>query len=255
LGVIAIFRDVTREVKADRARNDFIASLSRELRAPLTTIKGYSELILNGLMADYPPQYMQIQQTIYSGSERVVEILDNAIKISAQNRHQILPRFEEVDVAKMIESTAHEIQPLGRLHEVEIKQKLDPELVPIMADVKHLHRIIYNLLSNACRFTPPGGRVLIRAWLQMENWGQTKRPYLFITVADNGVGMPQEELARIFDRFHQIKHPNLSHNGGMGLGLTVVKELVELHNGRIWAESLLGKGSVFHVALPTSQEY
>jgi two-component system sensor histidine kinase VicK len=67
--------------------------------------------------------------------------------------------------------------------------------------------------------------------------------------------MPQEELARIFDRFHQIKHPNLSHNGGMGLGLTVVKELVELHNGRIWAESLLGKGSVFHVALPTSQEY
>ena len=110
-------------------------------------------------------------------------------------------------------------------------------------------------MSNACRFTPPKGHVALRAWVQLFNWGRGTRPYLFITVTDNGVGIPKEETSRIFDRFYRLNNQNPAKRGGMGMGLTVVKELVELHNGRVWVESELGRGSIFHITLPVDQEY
>ncbi len=255
LGIIAVFRDVTREVRADGARNDFIAALSHELRAPLTVITGYSELLANGLMGDYPPQLREVQHAVYKNAQRIREILDNAIRISAQNRHRVLPRFEEIDVCKIIESTVREILPLVRHHELKVTREIKPDTASIVADPRHVHRILYNLLSNACHFTPPGGRIKLKAWTQLYSWGRDTRPYLFITVADNGIGIPEEEQTRIFDRFYQIKHQMPHKRSSMGLGLTVVKELVELHKGKVWVESEVGQGSVFRVALPTHQEY
>jgi two-component system sensor histidine kinase VicK len=254
LGIIAVFRDVTREVKADRARNDFIAALSHELRAPLTMVKGYSELIANGAIDAYPSQQLQAQQIIHSSTERIAEVLDNAIKVSAQNRHQVLPRFEEIDATKIIEKVVHEIIPIARLNEQKFTSDIDRNLIPIMADAKHIYRILYNLLSNACRFTPPGGRINLRVWIQPDLASLTREPSFCMTVQDNGTGIPKEDFSRVFDRFYRSKSQPLD-GGGMGLGLTVVKELVELHNGRVWVESTVGSGSAFHVALPVRQEY
>lgn len=254
LGIIAIFRDVTREVKADRARNDFIAALSRELRPPLTMVKGYSELIANGTIDEYPSQQLHAQQIIHSSTERIAEVLDNAIKISAENRHRVLPRFEEVDVTKIIENVVHEILPLARLNEQKFSQEIDRNLVPIIADAKHIYRILYNLLSNACRFTPPGGRIVLNVSIQPDLQSLTREPQLSISVRDNGIGIPKEEWNRIFDRFYRSQSQPLD-SGGMGLGLTVVKELVELHSGRVWVESMVSSGSTFYVSLPITQEY
>lgn len=255
MGVIAVFRDVTREVRADGARNDFITALSHELRAPLTVITGYSELIGNGLMGEYPPQQREVQHVIYKNAQRIREILDNAIRISAQNRHRVLPRFEEIDVSQIIDDTLREILPLARHQELKLTREIKPDLPPIVADPRHVHRILYNLLSNACRFTPPGGRITLKAWVQLYSLGRETRSYLFLTVADNGVGIPAEDLDRVFDRFYQLKHKLPHKRSDMGLGLTMVKELVELHKGKVWVESEVGKGSIFRVLLPTSQEY
>jgi len=255
LGIIAVFRDVTREVKADRSRNDFIAALSRELRAPLTAVKGYSELITDGTMNDYSSEQLRVQHIIQSSAERMGEVLDNAIQITAQNRHQILPRFEEIEIKRIIDESLHEVASLAELRELELKCEIKQELPKIAADPKQVRRILDNLLSNACRFTPPDGRVTLRAWPQTEREGNSYRPQLYLSVADTGVGIAPSELKRIFDPFYQVKDNHIDEEGGMGMGLAVVKELVQLHNGRVWVESVPGEGSVFYVALPLTQEY
>jgi PAS domain S-box-containing protein len=255
MGIIAVFRDVTREVKADRARNDFIAALSRELRSPLTAIKGYSDLITNGMIDSYSTDQLKVQQIINTSAERMREVLDNAIQISAQNRHQVLPRIEEIDPTEVINEALREITPLAHLRELELGQEIAADLPPVAADATHLRRILDNLLSNACRFTPPGGRVTLRAWVQSEREGNQTRDYLLLAVADNGVGIPPAEAKRIFDPFYQVGDQDLTARSGMGMGLAVVKELVQLHNGRVWVESTPGEGSIFQVALPLTQEY
>ncbi|MDX1522568.1 MAG: ATP-binding protein, partial [Anaerolineae bacterium] len=257
LGIIAIFRDVTREVKADQARNDFINALSREVRAPLTAVKGYSELITQGMIGDYSPQQIHVQQIIHSNADRVVEVLDNAVKISAESRHKLLPRYEEINICKILENVLREIAPVAAIREVSLTREFEPGLPPLTADAKHIYRIFYNLLSNACRFTPPGGQVKVKTWLQEDVWGRTSQPLIYASVTDNGVGIPKKDLTRVFDRFYRVKSPlmNGEDEGGMGLGLTVVKELVELHHGRVWVESILGEGSAFYIALPVTQEY
>jgi signal transduction histidine kinase len=141
-----------------------------------------------------------------------------------------------------------------RLRELKLRREIKDDLPPIIADPKHIRQILDNLLANACRFTPPGGYVILRAWIETERVGQIDRPHLIIAVADNGVGVPRSEHKRIFDPFYQLKNQKIDTEIGMGMGLAVVKDLVELHNGRVWVESVVGEGSVFQVALPLTQE-
>lgn len=255
LGIVAIFRDVSREVKADRARNDFIAALSRELRAPLTAVKGYSDLIIHGEMGGYTPEQVHVQHIIHSSADRMVEVLDNAIQISAQNRHKILPRFEEIQVAAIIQDALHDLASLVRLRELKLISQVPPDLPPVAADPKHFRQILDNLLTNACHFTPPGGRVSLQVSVEMERTGNTFHPRLLLAVTDNGVGIPRSEQKRIFDAFYQIRNQTVDEQFGMGMGLAVVKDLVELHKGRVWVESVVGEGSTFFVSLPLTQEY
>ncbi len=255
LGIIAVFRDVTREIKADRARNDFIAALSRELRAPLTAVKGYSDLIIQGAMADYSPEQLHVQRIIHNSADRMVAVLDNAIQISAQNRYKLLPRFGEIDITKIIDEALRAVVPLLRLRELKLARDVPGDLPSIAADSKHIRQILDNLLANACRFTPPGGRVTLRASVDSERVGNATYPRLLLAVADNGIGIPRSEQKRIFDAFYQVKNQNIDEQIGMGMGLAVVKDLVELHNGRVWVESVVGEGSIFYISLPLTPEY
>jgi two-component system phosphate regulon sensor histidine kinase PhoR len=239
-GIIALFRDVTRENKADKARNDFIAALSRELRGPLTVIKGYSDLMIQGAFDDYSPEQIRLQEIIYTSADRMATVLDNAIQINAQTRRKILPRFEEIEVTKIIDEALREIIPLVRLRKLTLRREIKGDLPSIIADPRHIRQILDNLLANACRFTRPGGYVILRAWLETEQAAQMDRPYLRIAVADNGVGIPRSEHKRIFDPFYQLKNQKVDTEIGMGMGLAVVKDLIELQNGRVWVESVVG---------------
>jgi signal transduction histidine kinase len=185
----------------------------------------------------------------------MVAVLDNAIQISAQNRHKLLPRFEEIDIIKIIDEALRDIASLVRLRQLKLERDVPGDLPPIAADLKHIRQILDNLLVNACRFTPPGGRVTLQASVESERIGNTVYPRLLLTVADNGVGIPRSEHKRIFDAFYQVKNQQVDEQIGMGMGLAVVKDLVELHNGRIWVESVVGEGATFHISLPLTQEY
>jgi signal transduction histidine kinase len=206
-------------------------------------------------MGDYSPEQVRIQRIIHSNSERMVEVLDNAIKLTVTDRHRFVAKFEEVNVTKVIDDALRNIDPLVQVREVKLVRDIRDKLPPIEADRRHLLRILDNLLSNACRFSPRGGRVTLRAWTQIESNDQINRPHLLISVSDNGVGIPQKEIDQIFKPFYQVKGQKLDEKAGMGIGLAVVKELVELHNGRVSVESTVGVGSLFEVALPLSQEY
>jgi PAS domain S-box-containing protein len=253
MGIIGVFRDITREVRADEARNQFVAGLSNELRSPLTMIKGYSELIANSRMGDYTPEQVRIQKIIFSNAEQMVEVLDNAIKLAVSDKHQFVVKFEEVNVSKLIDAALREIRPLLEGRKLELVHETSPDLPLIEADRRHLRRILDNLLSNACRFTSREGRVTLRTWVQSESPGKVAR--LHISIADNGVGIPRREIEKIFQPFYQVKSQKLDEKPGMGIGLAVVKELVDLHNGKILVESTEGAGSMFQVILPISQEY
>jgi signal transduction histidine kinase len=223
------------------------------LRGPLAIIKGYVELITDGSIGEYSSEQLKVQQIIQGSAERMAQTLDNAVQISMQNKRELLPKFEEVDVGKVIEEVVYASNPLIQLSELKLVQDVKADLPTITADPKHLFRILENLLSNACRFTPPGGQVTLRAWVQQEREGSVTRPYLWLTVSDNGVGIPPAEHKRIFEPFYQLGNQTPDDKPGLGMGLAVVKELVEWHNGRIWVESILGEGSIFQLVLPLRQ--
>ncbi|MBN1220706.1 MAG: PAS domain-containing protein [Anaerolineae bacterium] len=255
LGIIAIFKDVTPEVKADQARYEFVAALSRELRGPLTTIKGYTELITQGVLGGYSEEQLRTERLILGSAEQMAEVLDNAVQIITEHRHPSLARFKEVDVTKVINQALREISPLAQTREITLQREIRDELPSIEADRRHLQQILDNLLSNACHFTPKGGRVTLRAWVSSEGKQKLTQSHVILAVADNGVGIPLREIENIFKPFYQLDHEGLGEKSGMGMGLAVVKELVELHNGQVWVESTEGVGSMFQVALPIRQEY
>jgi PAS domain S-box-containing protein len=248
LGIIAVFRDVTHRVKADQARTDFITTLSRELRVPLTTIKGYSELIIRGDMEDYSPEQVYIQQVMHSSADRMVAVLDNAIQLGTHGQHEFLPNFEELVVTEVLESVVRDAAHLAELHELTLTTEVKSNLPLILADHQQVYRILMNLLENACHFTPPGGQVTVRAWAEQNRPGRQSTLEVILAISDNGVGIPANEQHRIFEPFYQI--PGVLSTGGMGMGLAVVREMVEVHKGRVWIESTVHEGSVFYVALP-----
>ncbi|HRV90884.1 MAG TPA: ATP-binding protein [Anaerolineae bacterium] len=253
LGIVAIFRDVTTTVRADQARDNFISSLAQTLREPLAIIKGYAELSLQGQLDEYSSDQLQVQHIIHTSVDRVIEVLNNSIQVCVQTNYKISPRFEEINPNKVIDEAFHNAEALAQVRDITLKRENKSVLPPIIADRTHIFRILENLLSNACRFTPPGGRVTLRTWVQEEREHNKFIPFLICTVADNGVGISKRVSKRIFEPFYRLDNQNPTEDQGMGMGLAVVKELVEAHNGRVWVESAVGEGSVFFVALPLSQ--
>ncbi len=250
LGIIVVFRDVTHQIRSDKARNNSITALSRALRGPLGIIKGYAELFAGGNMGDFSGDQLRAQQIMHSNAERMAQTLDNALQISMQNKRELLPQFEKVNVNKVIDEIIYEMNPMIQLSELKFIQDVKSDLPIMTADPRHLYRILENLISNACRFTPPGGQISLRVWIQRERDSSLNRAHILLAVADSGVGIPEIELKRIFDPFYQLGTQKPDERPGLGMGLAVVKELVEWHNGKVWVESLLGEGSIFQVSLP-----
>lgn len=254
LGIVAIFKDVTNSVRADRARDNFIYALSRTLREPLAVIKGYAELSVNGQLEEYSADQLRIQHIIHTSVDRVIEVLNNSIQVNTQTKHKVLPRFETINPIEFINEALDTAKPLAELRDVSLKWEISSGLPLITVDRNHAYQILENLLSNACRFTPPSGQVTLRSWIQEEREGNKLIPHLMMSVSDNGVGIPKKDLKRIFEPFVQLDNQPPLEEPGMGMGLAVVKELAQAHNGRVWVESAVGEGSVFFVALPLTQD-
>ena len=239
-GIVMVFRDVAREREIEFLKQDFISSISHELRTPLTSIKAYTETILSDpdMRDETKRQFLEI---IDEESNRLATLIEGLLEISRIDSGTMTIMREPVDVASLAGQVLTVLQPLADKKNVRLESHIEDELGIMQGDENRIQSALTNLANNAIKFTPRDGRV----WLSIRREDEQ----LVIEVGDTGMGIPQEALPRIFDRFYRVHHPG-EHIQGTGLGLAIVKKIVALHGGRIEVESEVDKGTVFTIYLP-----
>lgn len=231
----------------DEMKNDFVSSVTHELRSPLTAIKGYVEFLVDGKagpMNDRQTEYLNIVKNNTARLGRFINDVLDLAKIEAGQMEIIQEPIDFFNVAKEIGTL---FKPLAEEKKINLAIDSAESIPKIQADVDKLRQVITNLVSNALKFTPEGGEIIIRAKKQDDI-------FLQIQVKDSGIGIPPDELNQVFDKFHQVKGMRDKIRGpkGTGLGLTIVKGIIEAHKGKIWVESEVNKGTSFFFTLPIS---
>jgi two-component system phosphate regulon sensor histidine kinase PhoR len=242
-GAIAILHDITDLERLERVRKDFVANVSHELRTPLTAIRGYAETLLDGALED-EENNRKFLEVIRAHAIRLNNIASDLLVLSELESGQPAAEPEPVSVRAALESALRTVESEARVREVTLKPGTlaDAEVTGYRI---RLEQAFVNLLDNAVKFNRPGGEVRIEVCRSADN-------KVTISIADNGIGIPSEDLPRIFERFYRVDKARSREVGGTGLGLSIVKHVVERMNGTVTAESQLGKGSTFVIALPAA---
>lgn len=243
-GSVVVLQDTTEQVKLDEMRRDFVANVSHEFKTPLTTIKSYIETILDGEV-DGPETERKFLETVLAETDRLAKLVRELLELSRMDSGQVQWKKEPLDILDLARQTAERLAP--QIKAKRLNLSLQGEGVPpALGDSDGISRVLSNLLSNAIAFTPEGGSITVRV-----------RPYddgkmVLTEVEDTGIGIPQECLPRMFERFYRVDKGRSRAMGGTGLGLAISKQIVEGHGGRIWIESVLGRGTKVSFVLPAS---
>ncbi|MDY6876390.1 MAG: ATP-binding protein [Chloroflexota bacterium] len=249
LGVVAVLRDITRETEAERAKSEFITAISHELRTPLTAIRGYADAISSGMVGAVDETQSHFLGIIRDNALRMGSLADNLIAVSQIEKGFLRLEYGETDLHLLLGSVVLFFQSQLEARQLEVSLEIGDSLPLIQADPARLRQIVDNLVSNAIKFTYPGGNITIGAQLLSE--GKEQLPtHCAIWVSDTGIGIPPEEQAHIWERFYRPVNPLAVEASGLGVGLSIVKSLVEAHSGRVWLESTPSAGSKFTVLLP-----
>jgi two-component system phosphate regulon sensor histidine kinase PhoR len=240
-GAIAVFHDITRLKELEIIRQDFVANVSHELRTPLTTIKGYAETLLEGALKEEVA--FQFVQVIKRHTDRLTKIVEDLLMLSKIESKEFQLKIEFVSLPDFINDVIDFVKEAAEKKEISISQSKITSSQAVGADRNYLEQIFINLLDNAIKYTHEGGKVTISA---IE---KDKREIQF-SIEDDGMGIPREDIPRIFERFYRVDKGRSQELGGTGLGLSIVKHLVQAHGGRVWVESQLGEGSTFYFTLP-----
>lgn len=232
---------------ANRAKSDFLANMSHELRTPLNSILGFSELLMSGITGDLTPEQKEQVGYISSSGKHLLNLIDDILDLSKVEAGKQELELSAVSIKDVLSSSIIMLREKAMKHNIKLSLEIGPDAdIEIEADERKLKQIVFNLLSNAVKFTPDGGSVFVRA--------KRDGDFMKFSVLDTGIGIKQEEMAILFQPFHQLESAYTKKYEGTGLGLALTKRLVELHGGRIWAESEFGKGSVFTFVIPIKQE-
>ncbi|HEY9837104.1 MAG TPA: ATP-binding protein, partial [Vampirovibrionales bacterium] len=230
---------------ASRMKDEFLAIVSHELRSPLNAILGWSRLLRRRKLN--PEKMAQALESIERNAEMQTQLIEDLLDISRIIRGKIRLYLRPLQLTPAIEAAINTVRPTAEIKKIKLITTLDPGVGLVSADGDRLQQVVWNLLSNAVKFTPEGGRVEI-CLARVENWIQ-------IRISDTGIGIEPEFLPYMFERFRQADSKTTRSHGGLGLGLAIVRNLVELHGGQIFAQSPgPGKGSTFVVQLPRLQD-
>ncbi|NLF00210.1 MAG: HAMP domain-containing histidine kinase, partial [Anaerolineales bacterium] len=230
--------------EARRAKEEFVANVSHELRTPLNMIVGFAEMILRtpeSYGESIPPALLADLAVIHRNSEHLSSLVDDVLDLSQLDMGEMALTKERVDFREVVESAATVVQPLFASKGLYLETELPPDLAPVLCDRTRMREVVVNLLSNAGRFTERGG-VTVRV--------QQAGDALIVGVTDTGPGIAAERQAELFQPFHQLDGSIRRRYGGSGLGLSITKRFVELHEGHIWVESEEGEGTTFFFQLP-----
>lgn len=226
---------------ANSIKDEFLATVSHELRTPLTSILGWSQLLVSGKLDEQESK--RALETILRNARAQREIIDDLLDISRIITGKLRLEVHSVEMDRIIEAVVEGVRPAADARKIDLRTAIDQGIGRISGDPDRLQQIIWNLLSNAIKFTPEGGRVEVRL--------QRHDSDVEITISDTGQGIDPELLLHVFDRFRQFDSSSRRRHGGLGLGLSIVRQLVELHGGTVTAESPgAGGGTTFKVMLP-----
>jgi signal transduction histidine kinase len=241
-GVVWTVRDMSERARLERAKSEFVATASHELRSPLTSIKGFVELLerSSGEMSDRQREFVEI---ILKSTDRLGELVNDLLDVARIEADHVEINRRPIDVGEVVQEVVELINPRVQAKGQRLTSYASPVLPPALADPGRVRQIVANLMTNAHLYTPEGGTIHVgvepdRAWVE-------------IVVEDSGVGMTEEEVSHIFDRFYRAGNRSGS-NPGTGLGLSIVKSLVDLHFGQITVDSEPGRGTIFRVRLPAA---
>jgi len=241
----------TMEVeRANQLKSEFLANMSHELRTPLNVIIGFSELMRDELPGKINDEQRQCFDDILSSSKHLLNLINEVLDLSKIESGKAEFRLTNLALTEIIESLARTMLPILASRQQNLDVEIEDGLPLVYADKAKVNEVLLNLLSNATKFTPDGGRLKIEA-VREDNWCQ-------VSVIDSGVGIKQEDQEQIFEPFYQLDNPLTREKSGTGLGLTIVKQIIEKHGGQICVESEYGKGSRFTFTLPlakTDQSY
>ena len=240
--LVLVAQDVTDIRRLEAMRREFVANVSHELKTPLTSINGLVETLLDGALDDVANN-RRFVTLISEEAIRLSRLIDDLLEL-AQIESKATPlALQPVDLRALIDSVGASLRPQLDARRVTLEVAVPPKTATVRGDPERLRQVVLNLLDNAMKFNKDGGRITVQA--------TTEGSMVRLAVEDTGIGIPEQDLPRIFERFYRVDKARSRELGGTGLGLAIVKHLVELHGGRVEVRSRPGQGSVFTVTLPT----
>ncbi|HEX9003450.1 MAG TPA: CHASE2 domain-containing protein [Blastocatellia bacterium] len=244
LGFVATFADITKQRELHQTQNDVMALVTHEMKTPLTAIKGMSEVLMQ--FDPGPERRREMHQTISEAAQRLTRMIDEYLDLTRLESGTRQPRFVPVRVAALCEQNLLMLGPLAAQRGIRLTRRFAPDLPAIFADPDLLSRALTNLCANAIKYSPPNTEVSVSAASDGKS--------VFLSVADQGAGIPPEHRTRIFEKFYRIPRIEDADTPGTGLGLALVREIAELHQGRVTVESVAGTGSTFILKLPIKSD-
>ncbi|MCL0081520.1 phosphate regulon sensor histidine kinase PhoR [Peptococcaceae bacterium] len=240
VGVVALMHDITERRQLENMRSEFVANVSHELRTPLTSISGFLETLLDGAVEDAQTttRFLEIMK---QETNRLTRLVDDLLKLSKLEDQKITFKKQPINISKVIYQTVQTFKPQAAEKDIQLHLTIADKIPQIKGDKDLIMQVMVNLVDNAIKYTPSGGKVAIKAGVVSEN--------IEVAVQNSGLGIPKESLPRVFERFYRVDKARSRDAGGTGLGLAIVKHVIELHGGRIQVKSS-SKGTTFTFRLP-----
>lgn len=243
IGAIQVFRDVTKEVELERAKDEFISLASHQLRTPASAVKQYAGMLLQGYAGELSETQRTMAKNIYESNERQLAIVNDLLRVAQVDAGKVQFRPEENDIVPIVKEVIRELSAkfADKQQHITFEEPSSPEIIGFF-DRRLIRMVLENIIDNASKYTPAGKQITVSTHLS--------RHHLIIAIKDQGVGIKKEELPLLFQKFSRLPNPLSDEAGGTGLGLYWVKKIIDLHGGSITVHSRPGKGTAFTIRIP-----
>jgi signal transduction histidine kinase len=249
----AILYDKVNE--ANLAKSEFVSMVSHELKTPMTSLRGYTDLLLSGMTGKLTEQQHNFLEIMAANIRRMSQQIQDLTDISRIETGQLHIELAPISFVNVVNETMQTVKGLCDEKEIRVHLELPEELPLVMADRGRMVQVLTNLLSNACKYSPPNTDVTLKFMTRMvaQEDSDEMVPMVYCCVKDRGYGISPEDLEKLFTKFFRSDDPNIRQAKGTGLGLSITKGIVELHGGEIWVESKLGEGTSFQFTIPQAE--
>ncbi len=243
-GIIAVIHDITGRYELEKSRREFVANVSHEMRTPLTSIRGACETMLQdeNMPDDFRRVFLNMALT---ECDRMTNIVSDLLTLSRLDNKKTRWKISRYSIADSLEHVTNVIRVDANNHNHKLSLAVTPGIPEISADRERIEQVLINIMSNSVKYTPDGGLITVKAF-------EKDPSHVEIVISDNGIGIPKEDLNRIFERFYRVEKSRTSETGGTGLGLAIAREIINAHNGEITIDSELDRGTTVTITLPVN---